>query len=150
MIRGFLSHGVAVVASVVLLTLLPTAGYALLMALSLATEGDMGGPMNLILVPAASLVGALAFTAFSLVATLLIQFARRRRGFPAFVPAVLALLAGGLLGLAVALGKGAPGLTKPAVAGALLFGLAFNAYWLPFSAAHALLGRFGKKALPGP
>lgn len=143
MIRGLLSHGVAVVSSLVLLTLLPTVAYALLAALSLATEGNMGGPLNLLLVPAASLVGAVAFTALSAVLTFLAQLARRRRAFGAWLPAVLAFVAGGLLGLAAAAGKGAPGLVNPALAGALLFGLAFNAYWIPFSAVHALLGRIG-------
>jgi len=141
MIRGFLSHAVAAVASVVLLTLLPTAAYALLAAMSLATQGDMGGPLNVILVPAASLVGALAFTAFSLVVALLIRFAQARRPFRGWVPAALAFVAGGLMGLVAALFKGAPDIAPPAAAGALLFGLAFNAYWLPFLAAHGLLGR---------
>jgi hypothetical protein len=149
MIRGVLSHGFAAFASVVLLTLLPTVGYALLAALSLATEGNMGGPLNLILVPAASLVGALAFTTLSMVLTLVAQLARRRRGFTAWVPAVLAFVAGGLLGLVAALAKGAPDLAKSAAAGGVLFGLAFNAYWLPFSAAHALLGRLGRRPPPG-
>jgi hypothetical protein len=148
-IRGALSHGFAAFASVVLLTLLPTVGYALLAAMSLATEGNMGGPVNLVLVPAASLVGALAFTTLSMVLCLFAQLARRRRSFAAWVPAALAFVAGGLLGLVAALAKGAPDLVKPAAAGGVLFGLAFNAYWLPFSAAHALLGRLGRRPPSG-
>jgi len=81
---------------------------------------------------------------------LLVRFAQARRFFRGWVPAVLSFLAGGLLGLVAALFKGAPDLAKPAAAGALLFGLAFNAYWLPFSAAHALLGRLGKRRPSGP
>jgi hypothetical protein len=146
-IRGFLSHGMALFASVVLLTLLPTVGYALLAAMSLATEGNMGGPLNLLLVPAASLVGALAFTALSAVLALLAQLARRKRPFGSWLPAVLAFVAGGLLGVVAALAKGAPDLVKAAAAGGVLFGLAFNAYWLPFSAVHALLGR--RRRSPG-
>ena len=149
MIRGLFSHGVAALVSVALLTLLPTVGYALLAALSLATEGNMGGPLNLLLVPAASLVGAVAFTAFSGLLTLLGQAARKRRGFGAWVPATLAFVAGALLGTLAALAKGAPAPGKAAIAGALLFGLAFNAYWLPFAAVHALLGRLWRSATPG-
>lgn len=148
MIRGALSHAFAALASVVLLTLLPTVGYALLAALSLATQGDMGGPLNLLLVPAASFVGALAFTVLAGVLTLLVQLAERRRAFGAWVPACAAFLAGGLLGLAAALARGAPAPLRSVLSGALLFGLAFNAYWLPFSAARALLGRRGRR--PGP
>ena len=79
-----------------------------------------------------------------------LRFAQARRFFRAWVPAVLSFLVGGLLGLVAALFKGVPDLAKPAAAGALLFGLAFNAYWLPFSAAHALLGRLGKRRPSGP
>ena len=128
MIRGFLSHAVAVPVSVVLLTLMPTVAYALLAALSLATEGNMGGPLNLLLVPAASLVGALAFTAFSGVLTLLAQLARKRLGLGAWVPALLAFAAGAALGTLASLAKGSPTPGKGAIVGALLFGLAFNAY----------------------
>lgn len=150
MIRGLVSHAAAALASVVLLTLLPTVGYALLAALSLATEGDMGGPLNLVLMPVASLVGALAFTAFSGLLTLLVQAARRKRWFGAWLPAALACVCGGLLGTLAALAKGAPSPGKAAIAGAVLFGLAFNAYWLPFAGAHALLGRLWRSPSPAP
>jgi hypothetical protein len=140
MIRSLASHAVAALVSVLLLTLLPTVGYALLAALSLATEGNMGGPLNLLLVPAASLVGAVSFTACSGVLTLFAQAARKRRGFGAWLPAALALLVGALLGALAALAKAAP-TGRAAVAGALLFGLAFNAYWLPYAGVRSLLGR---------
>jgi hypothetical protein len=148
LIKGLLSHAFAALASVVLLTLLPTLGYALLAALSLATQGDMGGPLNLLLVPAASLIGALAFTALSFVLTLMLQLAERRRALGVWLPALLAIVAGGLLGLAAALARGEPGLGRAAFAAALLFGAAFNAYWLPFSAARALLERRPPRPAP--
>jgi len=149
-IRGLLSHAVAALASLVLLTLMPTVAYALLAAMSLATQGDLGGPLNLILVPAASLVGALAFTAFSFVVVLLVRAAQKRRGFGAWLPAAGAFLLGGALGLLAAAARSTPGLARPALAGALLFGLAFNAYWLPFSSVHALLGRLRRKPAAAP
>jgi putative exporter of polyketide antibiotics len=149
MIRGLTSHAVAALVSVVLLTLLPTVAYALLAALSLATEGNMGGPLNLLLMPVASLVGAVAFTAFSGLLTLLAQAGRRRWGFGAWVPAALGFVAGALLGTLAALAKGAAAPGRAAVAGALLFGLAFSAYWLPFAAVHALLGRLWRSPSPG-
>jgi hypothetical protein len=148
-IRGFLSHAVAVPVSVALLTLLPTVAYALLAALSVATEGNMGGPLNLLLVPVASLVGAVAFTAFSALLALLAQAARKRRGLGAWVPAALAFVVGARLGTLAALAKGAPSPGKGAVVGGFLFGLAFNAYWLPFAGVHALLGRLGRSPSPG-
>jgi hypothetical protein len=142
-IRGLVSHAVAILASVATLTVLPTVGYALLAALSLATAGGGGRPLNVILVPAASFVAGAAITLLSCVVTLVIQWARTKNPITVWIPILFSLALGAALGSLLDLLRGTGHPLRVAVLGAALVGLAFNAYWIPFSIASALLSRRG-------
>jgi hypothetical protein len=144
-IKGFVSHVVAFITSVVSLTLLPTVGYTFLLAMSLATQADMGGPLNLILVPAASFVGAAAITLLCSLITLLIQFARRRYSLALWIPSLLSFVLGAGLGVGLGALRGSSALPKCGALGSVLLGLIFNVYWIPFCATGALLSRLGAR-----
>ena len=141
MIRGVLSHVVAILTSLFTLTLLPSVAYALLSAFSFVTEGAGGKPLNVILVPAAAFVGAASTTLLSLILTILIEWRRRRRKFGAWVPTLFSLLLGSLLGVGLGIVRGGSHLLSFAALGFALVGFAFNAYWIPFTVTKALLER---------
>jgi hypothetical protein len=107
--RKLVVHGGASVLSVLVATGMPTAFYYVLVVGSVLASGDLGGPLNFLLVPLASGLLGLAVTVLAyLPCGLLLSRWARRHNKPVWLPfaAFGALLAITSLGMVVALMAG--------------------------------------------
>lgn len=89
---------------------MPTVLYFLLVITSILTSGDMGGPLNFVIVPAGSAVAGIVLTMlFYLPAGLVVDWWTRRQAVPRWLPfaGLAPILALSITGLAIAFLLGA-------------------------------------------
>jgi hypothetical protein len=126
-------HVLAAICSTVFVTAVPIIAYGILVIIGVTLYGDMGGPLNFIIVPILSfLLGAAITSLVYAPLSLIFEFAQKRSHIPTWVPPLLFFTASFLILLALFLREPPPPLVLIAVTlgFALFFTIGFCIYWL--------------------
>lgn len=143
-------HLLAAACSTVFVAAVPVIAYGVLVVVGIALYGDMGGPLNFIVVPILSVFLGVATTVLVYVPLCLgCEFWRRRSRVPVWLPPLLFFAGSLLVFSALFLGVPPPPWVHLGVATALgaFFTVGFGIYWLVLSFSDRIAPWFRKSPL---